>query len=174
MEVVRIGADGFGAVAEGLAEVLVDAVAGGASMGFLLPFGLAEARVWWSGVEPSVVGGRTVLWVARDGSGVAGTVQLKLELEYPNGRHRAEVAKFMVASRARGRGVGRALLGAVEAAAAGLGVSLLVLDTETGSPAEGLYRSAGWVELGVMPGHSADPWSVLRPTTFFYKQLPGV
>ncbi|NUR51871.1 MAG: GNAT family N-acetyltransferase [Hamadaea sp.] len=171
VDVVRVGADEFGVVVDGLAELLVDAVAGGASMGFLLPFGLVEARTWWSGVEPSVAAGRTALWVARDASGVVGTVQLRLELEHPNGRHRAEVAKFMVASRARGRGIGRALLGAVEAAAAGLGVSLLVLDTETASPAEGLYRSAGWVELGVMPGHSADPWGVLRPTTFFYKQL---
>ncbi|MCP2321776.1 GNAT superfamily N-acetyltransferase [Hamadaea flava] len=171
MKVVRVVAGEFGAVVDGLAEVLVDSVAGGASMGFLLPFGLVEARTWWSRVEPEVAAGRTVLWVAWESSGVVGTIQLKLELEYPNGRHRAEVAKFMVASWARGRGIGRGLLGAVEAAAPGLGVSLLVLDTETDSPAEGLYRSAGWTELGVMPAHSADPSGVLRPTTFFFKQL---
>jgi len=171
VEITRVGADGFGSVLGGLAEVLVDAVAAGASMGFLLPFGLAEARRWWQTVEPEVAAGRTVLWVARDETGIAGTVQLKLELDFPNGRHRAEVAKFMVARRVRDRGLGRALLATVEEAAPELGVSLLVLDTETGSAAEGLYRSAGWVELGVMPRHSADPWGGLQPTTFFYKQL---
>ncbi|TXS34783.1 N-acetyltransferase, partial [Streptomyces sp. OR43] len=51
------------------------------------------------------------------------------------------------------------------------GVTLLVLDTESGSPAEWLYRSAGWTECGSVPDYAADPAGVLKPTTFYYKAV---
>ncbi|MDV9196106.1 GNAT family N-acetyltransferase, partial [Streptomyces sp. Wh19] len=86
-------------------------------------------------------------------------------------RHRAEVAKLMVRPSARGRGVGRSLLDAAERSAAGAGVTLLVLDTESGSPAERLYRSAGWTECGSIPDYAGDPAGVLRPTTLYYKAI---
>ncbi len=92
----------------------------------------------------------------------------------PNGRHRAEVVKLIVHRRARGRGLGRALLAAVEHAAAEAGITLLHLDTQTGSPAERLYRTAGWIPVGVVPDYAADTDGVLRAATFFYKALvPG-
>jgi GNAT superfamily N-acetyltransferase len=169
--ITRVPAEGFAAAVPQLAEVLVDAVEGGASVGFVLPFAAGEAQRWWATVELGVSEGRTLLWVARDEAGIVGTIQLKLERGYPNGRHRAEVSKLLVHRRGRGRGLGRALLGVAERAAADHGCTLVVLDTQTGSPAERLYRSAGWTELGVMPEHAADPWGELRPTTYFYKLL---
>ncbi|MFE0628393.1 GNAT family N-acetyltransferase [Streptomyces sp. NPDC058864] len=156
-----------------LAALLVDAVAGGASLGFLAPFTHAEAAGWWRTRARAVASGDLVVWAARDAAGVTGTVSLAREAK-PNGRHRAEVLKLMVHRRARGAGLGRALLTTAEHAAAAAGVSLLLLDTETGSPAERLYRSAGWTPYGTVPGHAADPAGVLRPTTFFFKAPTAV
>jgi GNAT superfamily N-acetyltransferase len=158
----------------GLAEVLVDAVDDGASVGFLSPFTLAEAESWWAASsERPVALGHVLMWIAQDDAGTTvGTVQAAMG-QMPNGRHRAEVKKLLVHRKARGQGVGRLLLETAERGAAAAGATMLMLDTETGSPAEFLYRRAGWVEIGVMPLHSATPDGELKATTFFYKQLPN-
>lgn len=106
------------------------------------------------------------------GGRVIGTVQLRSETS-PNGTHRAEVAKLLVHRDARGRGVARLLLTAAEECARDAGRTLLLLDTQTGSAAEHLYRSAGWTQVGTVPDYAADPAGVLRPTTFFRKTLGG-
>ncbi|MGW2085146.1 hypothetical protein [Streptomyces sp. NPDC001880] len=66
---------------------------------------------------------------------------------------------------------GRSLLDAAERSAAGTGVTLLAPDTESGSPAERLHRSAGWTECGSIPDYAADPAGVLKPTTLCYKAI---
>ncbi|HWO59700.1 MAG TPA: GNAT family N-acetyltransferase, partial [Umezawaea sp.] len=53
------------------------------------------------------------------------------------------------------------------------GASLLVLDTETGSPAEGIYTSTGWTAVGVIPDYALDPEGKLAPTTILYKVVTG-
>lgn len=169
--VIRLDGPAFDAAVPELARVLVDAVDGGASVGFVHPFTDTDAELWWRTVRGGVEQGSTLLWVAEDGVGVAGTIQLKLTTAYTNGRHRAEIAKLLVHRRARGRGIGRLLLATAEAAAAGAGVTILMLDTQTDSPAEYLYAKAGWTRFGVMPDHAADPAGMLQPTTFFYKKL---
>ncbi|MFD7133391.1 GNAT family N-acetyltransferase [Streptomyces sp. NPDC059894] len=155
---------------EGLADLLVDTVDGGASVGFLAPLDRAEAVAWWTRRQAAVAAGHLVVWTAHDGDRVLGTVSLALT-DRPNGRHRAELVKLMVHRDARGRGLGRALLTAAEEAAAASGVTLLHLDTETGSPAEHLYRTAGWTRAGVIPDYAADPAGVLRPTSLYFKQV---
>ncbi|WP_084467910.1 GNAT family N-acetyltransferase [Actinokineospora inagensis] len=164
--------DDLPAVVDDLAELLVDAVAAGASVGFLHPLRPEAARTWWLGLESALASGRLLLWVVRAGERVVGTVQLRLA-DYDNGRHRAELAKLIVHRDARGRGLGRALLAAAEEGALARGVTLLLLDTESDSPADALYRSCGWIEVGVVPGHSRDPEGVLRATTFFRRHLGG-
>jgi GNAT superfamily N-acetyltransferase len=172
VEIVKAVPAEFEKAVPELAEVLVDAVEDGASVGFVLPFGAAEAEAWWrTRVADGVADGSVLLWLARTADGVVGTVQLRLSRAYPNGVHRAEIAKLLVHRKARGQGIGRALLGAAERSAATAGVTTLMLDTQTGSPAETLYASCGWTAFGVMPQHSADPSGVLQPTTFFYKLL---
>ncbi|MEU2109501.1 GNAT family N-acetyltransferase [Streptomyces sp. NPDC019507] len=168
--VFRLDAGELARTAPRLADLLLDAVDSGASVGFLAPLGRADAESWWHAHVPAVAEGGRVIWAARDGERVVGTVSVGFTA-YPNGRHRAEIAKLLVHREARGRGLGRALLTAAEQGAAERGATLLVLDTETGSPAEGLYRSAGWTAAGVIPGFAADPAGTLRPTTLFYKQL---
>lgn len=151
---------------EALAGLLVDAVAGGASLGFLAPLEAAEAAAWWS----AAAGAREV-WAAYGPEGeLLGAVTLARDGK-ANGRHRGEIAKLVVHGAARGRGLGPRLLATAEAHAAATGLTLLVLDTETDSPAERLYRAAGWTAAGVVPDFAADPEGTLRPTTLFYKRL---
>lgn len=59
-----------------------------------------------------------------------------------------EIKKMFVAPAARGRGVARALLGALEDAARELGYAVARLDTGPKQPhAEALYRGAGYVDI---------------------------
>ncbi|MBM7773453.1 GNAT superfamily N-acetyltransferase [Actinokineospora baliensis] len=157
-------------VVDDLADLLVDAVAGGASVGFLHPLDRAVAAKWWLGLQSALAEGRVLLWVARVDGRVVGTVQLRLS-DYENGPHRAELAKLLVHRHVRGRGIGRSLLECAERGALERGRTLLLLDTETGSPAERLYSSGGWVEMGVVPGHALNPAGELRPTTFYRRHL---
>lgn len=156
--------------ADELAAVLIESVEGGASVGFLAPVDRADAAVWWRERAAAVEAGSHRVWIARDDEGVVGTIGL-VKAPLPNARHRAEVAKLIVRPSARGRGVGRALLGAVEEWAAEEGLTLLVLDTETDSVAERLYRSAGWIRCGSIPWYAADPSGTLKGTTLYYKAL---
>ncbi|MFE9776411.1 GNAT family N-acetyltransferase [Streptomyces sp. NPDC005931] len=157
--------------AQDLADLLADTVDGGSSVGFLAPLDRAAAVAWWTQRAETVAAGRLAVWVARGERGrVLGTVSLALP-DKPNSGHRAELVKLMVCRAARGRGLGRALLATAEEAAAARGITLLHLDTETGSPAERLYRSAGWTPVGSIPDYAADPTGVLRPTTIYYKRL---
>jgi ribosomal protein S18 acetylase RimI-like enzyme len=99
-----------------------------------------------------------------------GTISLAFP-DKPNSRHRAELVKLMVHRDARGRGLGRRLLATAEEAAAAAGITLLHLDTETDSPAEHLYRAAGWTRIGAIPDYAAAPDGVLRPTSIYFKKL---
>ncbi|MEU7026273.1 GNAT family N-acetyltransferase [Streptomyces sp. NPDC046275] len=152
--------------AEGLAALLVDAVDDGASIGFLAPLDPAEAAAWWT----EAAGVREV-WAALDPRGrVLGAVTLARDGK-ANGRHRGEIARLVVHREARGQGIARRLLAAAEAHAAATGLTLLVLDTQTDSPAERLYRATGWTPAGTIPDFAADPSGTLRPTTLYYKRL---
>jgi len=168
--ITRLTPQAFGGWVGGLGEVLADAVAHGASVGFRSPFGPGDAAAWWRTREPAVRDGALHVWAAVDEGAVIGTVSLALEPK-PNGRHRAEVLKLMVHSRARGRGLGRALLSTAEEAGAGAGATLLLLDTATGSPAERLYETAGWTRFGIVPGYATDPGGTLEDCSFFFKRL---
>ncbi|MER7765356.1 GNAT family N-acetyltransferase [Kitasatospora sp. NPDC096140] len=161
-------------VAEELAALLVDTVHAGASLGFLAPLDHREALAWWRALGPDVADGRLLLWTVRAGADgrLAGTVQLRPAAP-ANGRHRGEVAKLMVHPADRGHRLAGRLLAALEQRAHGLGLRLLVLDTETGSPAERMYAAAGWTRVGSVPDYATDPSGVLHPTTVFFKALGG-
>jgi GNAT superfamily N-acetyltransferase len=166
----RLAPHAFPGVVEELADLLVDAVASGGSLGFLDSHDQREAAEWWRAQETAVAAGRLVVWVARGPGGVDGTVSLAFDSK-PNARHRGEIVKLMVHRRARGRGLGRQLLATAEAGAARAGLSLLILDTETGSAAERLYVADGWTRYGIVPDYAVDPAGTLRDCSFFYKRL---
>ena len=67
-------------------------------------------------VARGVTAGERVLLVAEDDQGLAGTVQLVLNLP-ENQPHRVDVAKLLVHPRARRRGIAEALMRAAEQAA---------------------------------------------------------
>ena len=160
------------ALAEALADVLMDCVEGGASVGFMFPLPRAKAIAFWENVLAGVSRGERVLLVAEDaGSGaVIGSVQVVLAMP-DNQPHRADVAKMQVRRRGRRRGVGEALLRAAEAAAREAGRTLLVLDTVPGSDAERLYVRLGWQRCGEIPGYALWPQGGLCSTTVLYREL---
>ncbi|MCX4903607.1 GNAT family N-acetyltransferase [Streptomyces sp. NBC_00878] len=168
--VVRLTVDRLLRSVEELADLLADTVNGGASVGFLAPLDRAAAVDWWRERAAALSEGGLAVWAAYAEGRVVGTVSLAFP-DKPNSRHRAEVVKLMVHREGRGRGVGRSLLATAERAAVEAGVTLLNLDTETDSPAEALYRSAGWTRAGVIPDYARTPAGVLRPTTIFYKYV---
>ena len=115
-----------------LADLLVDAVAHGASVNFMAGFSPEEGRAFWRGQLPGLTSGETRLLVGETGGRLVATVLLTFARQ-PNAPHRAKIGKMLVLSSARRQGVGRRLLAAAEAAASASGRTLLLLDTETGS-----------------------------------------
>jgi ribosomal protein S18 acetylase RimI-like enzyme len=158
-------------VARGLADVLVDCVEGGASVGFMLPLDRERAEAFWWGVLAGTSRGERIVFVAqeRDTGAVVGTVQVILHVP-ENQPHRGEIAKMLVHRRARRRGVGEALLRAAETAARDAGKTLLVLDTAS-ADAERLYERVGWQRVGVIPRYALWPEGGFSDTIVFYKDL---
>jgi putative acetyltransferase len=73
----------------------------------------------------------------------------------------AEIKRMFVAPAARGQQLGRRLLQKIELTAAELGVPLLRLETGVKQPqALGLYRSAGYRDIGPFGQYALDPLSV--------------
>ncbi|HVH32658.1 MAG TPA: GNAT family N-acetyltransferase [Tahibacter sp.] len=169
--VYRLDAAGAARQADALAMLLIDCVDGGASVGFLAPLPHERARDYWQSVVAGVGRGERVLLVAEDADGLLGSVQLVPALP-DNQPHRADVAKLLVHRRARRRGVARALMAAVEAAARAAGRRVLVLDTVTGSAADHLYTHCGWQRVGEIPDYALMPDGRFCATTYFHKQLP--
>jgi len=155
-----------------LSAVLIDCVEGGASVSFMSPLTQERADAFWLGVAEGVAAGERILLVAQDPSSgmVVGTVQVILR-QPENQPHRADIAKMLVHSQARRRGVGAALMRAAEDAAAKAGKTVLVLDTVTGGDAERLYERVGWVKSGVIPNYALWPKGGFCDTTVFYKQI---
>ncbi|RZU54583.1 acetyltransferase (GNAT) family protein [Krasilnikovia cinnamomea] len=166
----RLTPASFDAAVPGLAEVLADAVAGGASVGFVAPFSPAEAAAWWQTQRSALADGSLAVWASRGPAGISGTISLAYAGK-ANARHRAEVVKLAVHRRDRGHGLGRRLLSTAEDAAARAGITLLLLDTETASPAERLYLAAGWSRYGIVPDYALEPSGSLRDCSFFYKPI---
>jgi len=166
----ELDADGYRAAIPGLAALLVDAVDGGASVNFVAGVTEEQAAAWWAERIEQVRDGVITALVAVDGEDVVGSLLL-IRSTNPNSPHRAEIGKVLVHRLARRRGIGGALMRAIEERARADGRWMLVLDTVTGSAAESMYRALGWTELGVMPNHALLTDGTPAPTTFFWKDL---
>jgi ribosomal protein S18 acetylase RimI-like enzyme len=157
---------------DSLAGILLDCVDGGASISFMWPFDIAQARVYWSGVSTAFKDGRLRLYIASVDERVAGTVQLWLDGPC-NQKHRGDIRKLLVHRAFRRQGLGYALMRHAEAEACTLGLSLLTLDTVTDSPAEKLYVSLGWYRAGVIPHYAKWPDGRFCDATILFKGLIG-
>ncbi|HEX6209364.1 MAG TPA: GNAT family N-acetyltransferase [Methylomirabilota bacterium] len=157
---------------EGLSDVLIDCVEGGASVSFMLPMTRAKADAFWRGASASVARGERVVLAAEDATGtIVGTVQVILQ-QPENQPHRGDLVKMLVHRRARRRGVGAALLAAAERSALGAGKTLLVLDTAS-DDAERLYARQGWQRCGRIPDYALLPDGAPCATTIYFKFLGG-
>jgi len=155
---------------QGLSDVLIDCVEGGASVSFMLPMTRAKAEAFWRTTAASVARGERVVLAAEDASGrIIGTAQVILA-QPENQPHRGDLAKMLVHRRARRQGIGAALLAAAERSALSAGKTLLVLDTAS-DDAERLYGRGGWQRCGHVPNYALLPDGRPCATTFYFKFL---
>jgi len=167
-----LGAEGFALATDRLAAILRSCVREGASVGFIAPFPLEEARAYWRDkIAPALAASGKIVLVARLGSGIAGTAQLDLDA-MPSKRHHAEVSKVLVDPAFRRAGLGRALMLEIERRARADRRWLLTLDT-AGDAAEALYLSLGYKLAGKIPSYARDAFSPDQydETRLLYKDL---
>ena len=169
-----LDAKGLAREIEPLSRILHACVHDGASIGFILPFEIGDARTFWRDViGPALARGDKLMLVARNEAGeIVGTGQLHIGT-MPNQAHRAEVSKLMVDPAARRQGIARQIMQALEALAIEQGRSLLTLDTRSDDAAEPLYLSLGYKAAGRIPGYAQGALDPTRfdSTTYMYKQL---
>jgi GNAT superfamily N-acetyltransferase len=170
VEIRRLNASEGRQYVPALAEVLLDCVAGGASVSFMASLSKTEAEAFFEKAVEGVQRGERILLAAFDDSKLVGTVQIVLTTP-PNQPHRADVAKLLVLRSARAQGVGSRLMKHVEEASRLAGKTLLVLDTVTGDHAERLYMRLGWNKVGIIPNYALFPDGRLCDTTIFWKQV---
>jgi len=168
IEIRRLDGTELQAQLDGLAGVLTDCVAGGASVSYMAPFSHEDARSAFKGFAAEVEQGRRLLLGAFAEGRLVGTVQVILALP-PNQPHRAEIAKLLVHRSARKRGIAQLLMEQAESEARAAGKTLLVLDAVTGGDAERLYAQLGWTRVGVIPGYALYPDGRPCDTTIFWK-----
>ena len=153
-----------------LARVLHDCVSGGASVGYVWPFEVQDARREYERFADEVDARRRLLLAAFDGDELVGTVQVVLAFP-PNQPHRGEIARMLVHRSARRRGIAGALLAAAEEEARRAGKTLLVLDAVTGGDAARLYEREGWTVVGDVPDFALYPDGTYCGTTYFWKRV---
>ena len=170
MEIKFLTADEAKLLVPQLADLLCDGVNNGAAMGFLALLSREEAESYWLEVVEALKSSNRVLLVALEHNEVIGSTQLDLASR-ANGLHRAEVMKVMVHSQHRRKGIGLALMQAVEEKARGLNRTTLVLDTREDDVGEGLYLKAGFARAGRIPNFARSSDGSLHATVVMYKLL---
>jgi ribosomal protein S18 acetylase RimI-like enzyme len=156
-----------------LREILVEAVANGASVSFMHPLAPEMADSFWDRSLAAAARGERVVLGAFDDDHLVGTVTLLLDCP-PNQPHRAEIAKLMTRLSHRGHGVATALMQAAERLAVERARTLLVLDTATDGGASSLYERLGYTLVGEIPDYALKPHGGLSGTLVYWKRLGAV
>lgn len=150
-----------------LALVLFDCVTNGASVNFMNPFSMAEAIGFFASVAESVEHDDITLFAVIENGRAVGTCQL-VPIKKPNQPHRAELAKMLVHTAHRKKGIGKILMDAVDAEMIKRGLKLITLDTAS-DEAERLYERAGYQCAGVIPKFALLPDGGYCDTVYYYK-----
>jgi ribosomal protein S18 acetylase RimI-like enzyme len=153
-----------------LSEILIQTVASGGSVSFMYPLPMGVAERFWQDSLAAADRGERIILGAFDEEELVGTVTLQLATP-PNQPHRAEVAKMMVRLSHRRRGIGTALMRAVEALALKHGRMLLVLDTAVDDGASELYESLGFQLTGIIPDYAFKPHGGLTGAKIYWKRV---
>ncbi|RYF93240.1 MAG: GNAT family N-acetyltransferase [Caulobacteraceae bacterium] len=170
VRIAPITPDQLPALTLALCDILIETVGLGASVGFLAPLSLDEARAFWSGICQALARGDRLMWGAWADEALVGTVQIVVGMP-GNQQHRVDLVKLMTLPSARGGGIGAALTLAAEAEAARRGKTLVVLDTVAGNPAQRLYERLGYEAAGVIPDYARSSAGPLEATCLMYKRL---
>ncbi len=153
-----------------LCEATEAAILDGNGFGWLRPPPRAQLEAYWRGV---LVVPERELFVARLDRVIAGSAQLLRPP--PNHEARAFAATLsihFVAPWARGYGLARALVDAVERAARDEGFEVLNLDVrETQTAAIRLYESCGFERWGTLPWYARDAEGEMIAGHFYVKRL---
>ena len=156
--------------ADDLIELLQDAVASGASVGFLPPLNREDASAYWRAIFHEIDTGKRLVLGAIDDDRLVGSAQLELASK-PNALHRAEVQRVLVHRSARRQGIAEQMMRSLEQLARERGRTLLVLDTREGDPSELLYQKLGYTVAGVIPGYARSATGELDGSVFYYKRI---
>lgn len=155
-----------------LCELLIEAVASGASVSFLHPLSMEDAAAFWDDSLMAAARGKRIVLGAFDGDVLAGTFSLVLETP-PNQPHRADLAKLIIRISHRGRGIGSALMLEAERLAIARGKTLLVLDTAVEGGAAPMYEGLGYVLAGIIPDYALKPHGGLTGSAIYWKRIGG-
>lgn len=153
-----------------LCDSAAEAIKAGGGFGWLEPPMPQVLETYWQGVL--MVPGRE-LFVARLDGLIAGSAQLV----HPPKNNEAQsfaanLTTSFVAPWARGHGLARHLLAAIEDAAIACGYELLRLDVrESQEAAIALYENRGYVRWGIDPFYARVGGKVIRGF-HYYKELP--
>lgn len=135
---------------------------------FLPPFDRDEMLAYWQNYAKV----HTVVMQLVEGE-LAGYVVLK-DCGTATGPFRAEVLKLLVSPQQRNKGIARRVMQKLEEVAQAKGLTMLLLDTTIGTPAEHVYPRLGYTMMGMIPRYGISPKDgKLLDEVWFYKQLPG-
>jgi GNAT superfamily N-acetyltransferase len=152
------------------AALLHHCVAAGAPVGFLWPFSVADARAYFADLVPAVNAGKRIMMVAKTEGRIVGSMQLDLDMPLSQ-PHRAGGRKLLVHDSVRNRGVGTALMRAMEDEARKAGRTLVDFIAVAGGGPEKLYVSIGYTVAGVIPHYDRRPDGTPCDTAVLYKHL---
>ena len=151
-------------------ELLQETINGGGALGFHAPLAAEDARAYWRALRCELESGSRVLLAAWQNGRIVGSGQLALA-PWENATHRATIEKLFVTADMRGRGLGKALINALQDAARLRGRSLLLINARRAAPAEQLYKSLGYREFGVIPGYAMGPKGERYDSVCMYREL---
>lgn len=173
MKIVLLNAATLPVYCPELAELLLDTLHSGASVGYQRTISQQEAESVFSCFRNELEKGERLIWIARDEQGVAGSVSLQLPVQ-PEARNRANIKLLLVHRRARRTGVGKKLLAELEKTACQYHRGLLSLETPAGSAAEAFYRAQGYRCLGEIPDFLCSAEGYYQSAAIYFKRLFAV
>ncbi|QPB82226.1 GNAT family N-acetyltransferase [Pseudoalteromonas rubra] len=153
-----------------LASQLQACIAQGASLGFYHPTSDAQMTNYWSQVNTELGQNTRVILAAYLEQHLVASVQL-IPCKKQNGRHRGEVEKLLVHPDYQRQGIAQALMQYLETYANQLGMTLLVLDTQSGDKSELFYQAVGFTKSGEIPHFVSDSQGAMHATSYYFKQL---
>ncbi|KAF7785237.1 hypothetical protein PRUB_a5006 [Pseudoalteromonas rubra] len=155
---------------QALACQLQACVTEGASLGFYHPISDPQMANYWAQVNTELFANTRVLLGAYIDEQLVASVQL-VPCQKQNGRHRGEVEKLLVHPAYQRQGIAQALMQRLETYASQAGISLLVLDTQSGDKSELFYQAVGFNKAGEIPFYVNNQQGDRFATSYYYKQL---